>query len=145
MAQPTLRVRGALAGVSPGDPIEITAWFPDNGTACLVVNGDQRCGLGITAGLGWAVLRYPQRLGPILEPFARPVWMGLLLLPLGFWSRRSRATVLAWIAAALGIAIAVRLTPLLPPTALEIVGAICGALVGGWLSRFARAHAERAA
>lgn len=144
LAQPTLRVRGALAGVKAGDPLTLAAWFLGNGTACLQVNDTSHCDLGVTVGLSWAVLRYPQRLGPVIEPIARPIWMGLLLLPLGFWSRRSRATVLAWLATGLGIAVAVRLTPLLDPTLLEIGGGLAGAALGVWLSRKARAHAARA-
>src|SRR5690606_26742437 len=48
---PHLRLRGALAGVRPGDTLRVAVWREPAGH-CVEVDGAAECGLGFTVGRG---------------------------------------------------------------------------------------------
>jgi hypothetical protein len=56
LRQPSLRWPGALAGVEEGSPLHLEVRVLRGGRACLVVDGEERCGLEPSPGSGWAML-----------------------------------------------------------------------------------------
>ena len=82
---PELRWEGALAGLSPGAPLEIRV-EPGPEGVCMRVGEASACGLGHHAGRGWAILlsvrSLPGRIHRLLDRF----WIGGVLLLVGFWT-----------------------------------------------------------
>ncbi len=144
MHHPTLRARGAFAGVKPGDPLFLEAWWQADGTACASVNGAETCGLGSGPGAGWTLLHYPQKLALKVGPLLDLAWMALLFFPLAYWTRWTRASGVAWLVALGGIAGAVVATPLLGPGLFEVLGVVVGSASGIYIARTVR-HAARQA
>lgn len=134
LSQPELRAKGVLSGIGEGAPLHVRVWSEGGGT-CVAANDRSCCGLGPSVGSGWAVVRYPRSMAPFGATLLDPAWMAALLLPLGYWSRRSRSTALAWTVALGGGAAATLGGGLMPPSWIVVSAGSVGALGGLWAAR----------
>lgn len=134
---PDLRATGALRGVAPGAALEI-AVTREGPARCITVNGGAWCGLGFTAGSGWALLLYVDSVPAPVKALASALWLALLLLPAGFWLRRGPASAAALVVAVAALGLAPPVFGLLPTPPLQWLGAaaglVCGAALRGALS-----------
>jgi len=127
--QPDLRVRGPVEGVRVGDTLDISVRHREH-DVCVTVGRATRCGLGFTAGRGWAMLEYPRSWPDWLRALLDAVWLLGLWAPAGFygWSRWGRLIVIGCAIGALGV-----LAPalgLLPTPPREWIGAAIGLVIG---------------
>ena len=118
--QPVVRWRGAMRGTPADDARPLEAWRSD-GRWCVRAGDRLRCGLGATAGRGWAVLAYPDALARRLGGWVDAGWMAMLFLPLGFWMRRG------WTS---GVACAIALAALV---VVPAAGGLAATPVGEWI------------
>ena len=123
--QPDIRLRDALAASAPGDTLRI-AIHRRRAEWCVSLNQLERCGLGITAGEGWALVLYPRHWPPWSHALLGAMWIGGWALPIGLWTRRRLESALA--PALFGAALAV-----IPPL-VGMAGTLsvewCGAVLG---------------
>ena len=134
--EPDIRARGALHGVSRRDSLSIVVRRADPGY-CVRVNAMERCGLGYTIGIGWALLLGGQPVPLWLHSVFNVCWTAALFFPIGLWARFAWAFLAA---AALSLASLLILPPfigLLPTPGAEVVGALAG-LLAGWACRLKR-------
>jgi hypothetical protein len=127
---PDTRFAGAATGLLPaGTDLHIQA-RRDGASHCISVAHRERCGLGITVGQGWSLLRtagtFPARYHPVLNAG----WVALLFLPLGFWLRASGPGTVALAAALMAIALAHTPGTLMPAPLTEWMGALVGLSIG---------------
>jgi hypothetical protein len=127
---PDTRFPGAAADLLPaGTDLHIQA-RRDGASHCITVAQRERCGLGITVGQGWSLLRaagkFPARYHPVLNAG----WFALLFLPLGFWLRASGPGTVALAAALMAIALAHTPGTLMPAPLTEWMGALVGLSIG---------------
>ena len=133
-----IRASGALRGVAVDERIRVEA-ARRGSDLCLSVNARADCGLGFTVGDGWSLL-IPDH--PWLARSRRllgALWLGMLLLPLGYWSRPSRSIAAAWGAVVAAMLLAPAATGLLVTPLSQAVGAAAGALAGAAAGRALRA------
>ncbi len=137
--QPDLRLSGGMREVAPGDTVEASV-RGRRGRYCITVNGRGACGLGFTAGWGWALLYYPEALPSWAKTLLNLGWMGGLTLLPGFWARgRGIALVAAGIAAT-GLIVAPLVNPILPTSPAEWVAGAAGFALGALAQRALRQH-----
>jgi hypothetical protein len=127
---PDTRFAGAATGLLPaGTDLHIQA-RRDDASHCISVAHRERCGLGITVGQGWSLLRtagtFPARYHPVLNAG----WVALLFLPLGFWLRASGPGTVALAAALMATALAHTPGTLMPAPLTEWMGALVGLSIG---------------
>jgi VanZ family protein len=133
--RPYATVAGALAGVRPGDTLHVR-WWREAGRACVLVDRRRDCHLGFTAGAGWSVLIYPESFGRWVHILLNAMWVGGILLPVGFFAT-SRTTLLAASAAvALGLVVIPGAVGLSATLVWEWLGAALGIGVAVWGRRF---------
>jgi VanZ family protein len=126
---PELRVSGAMRGIRAGEPLVIVV-APERNGYCIEANRTATCGLGFTAGTGWALLLYGPGLPPWTHGFLNVLWMAGLVLPMGYWARARWECGVA-IALLAGAALLLPVATGLVPTPLgELAAAIAG-LLGG--------------
>lgn len=130
--QPAIRVPGALAGIPPDETFRFRLWW-QGADRCVEIDGAARCGLGFSADDTWALLLYPVR-PPLRGPLPY-LWTAALLLPAGFWIRRSEAAVLAAVVAVLALAAAPAFVTMLPPGWAVLAAAATGLLAGHAIRR----------
>jgi hypothetical protein len=120
--QPDLRWRGALAGVAPGDTLDVELRGVRPGY-CFRLNGRERCGLAYTAGRAWALVGSVPHLSRAGQAGLDGLFMLILGLPVGLMVRRSRS---GYAAVAIVVAGALALPPLLAlaPTPLSEIAAL---------------------
>jgi hypothetical protein len=132
-----IQVPDALRGIAVGQRIHLEV-ARKGGDLCLKVGGREHCGLGLTLGDGWSLLtpdlpwlvRNRQLLGPL--------WLGMLLLPLGYWSRPSGSIAAAWAAVTAAMLLAPAATGLLATPLSQAVGAAAGVMAGAAVGRSLR-------
>lgn len=125
--QPDIRVPGALAGIAQGDTFRFRLWW-HGADRCVEIDGAARCGLGFSAADTWALLLYP-----VPSPLRGPMpylWTAALLLPAGFWIRRTHNAMLAAGSAVFALAAAPGLVAMLPPDWSVLAAASVGLLAG---------------
>ena len=136
--RPFFRVAGALRDVAPGDSLDIVV--RGNGSSyCLALNRATWCGLGFTAGTGWAFLMYPEKLAPWVVGLLSAGWLVGILLPAGYWARDWATLCLLALIAAAGLAWLAPAIGLITTPLHEWIGAAVGLTVG-W--RLRRAHSN---
>jgi hypothetical protein len=126
---PELRVRGALHDVRPGDGLRIVV-RPARAGACVEVNDHLACGVGFTAGMGWAILAYGQGVSPLVHGVLNALWLAGLALPVGYWARTRGDWILALAWAIVGLLVVADVTELVPTPPSELAGALAGLLAG---------------
>jgi hypothetical protein len=118
------------------------AWRDEQGTLCLAANAASACRLGPTAGTGWALVFFSDRMPAWLVSLLGPLWLMLLFLPAGFFSASRRdpeARTLSPVPIVIVTCALVLMAPevgLMHTPAVEIVGAATGLVVGALLRRF---------
>jgi hypothetical protein len=132
--QPDLRLWGALQAYSPGDTLRISVARAEPGL-CAEVNGEGKCGIGVTAGSGWTLLYSLQSSPRWARSWLGRIWLMALLFPLGIlmrwrWEALAGVTLAAF--ALLALPAWVGLQPA-PPG--ELLAAIGGLLAGLLLRR----------
>lgn len=127
--QPDIRLRGAFAAVADGDTIRIAIRGQGSGY-CLSLNSLQRCGLGYTIGTAWTMVLYPRHWPPWAYALLGFLWVGGLALPVGIWTRRRPASLVAIALFLGGAALVPPLVGLLATPVREWGGAILGWGVG---------------
>ena len=133
LIEPEIRARGALHGVARRDPLFIVVRRADSGY-CLRVNATERCGLGYTIGIGWALLLGGQPVPLWLRPIFNVGWSAALFFPIGLWARCSWAFSPTAALSFAGLVILPGFIGLLPTPGVELLGALAGFLTG-WASR----------
>jgi hypothetical protein len=134
---PTLRARGVMRGLVPGDDLTVTLSRPGK-TYCLDVNARSICGLGFTLGMGWSFFLYSQIPSGWPHEVLNALWIMALLFPFGFWFRRRWESVLgAMLITATAMALCTSLGHLVAAPA-EIGAAFVG-ILGGLLCSSRRA------
>jgi VanZ family protein len=135
--QPDLRLEGAMAAAVAGDTVRaaVVRRGPDR---CLTFQATSACP-AFTPGRAWSLLMYPE-LGSGVRRTLDALWMLVLMLPVGFWSRDLRRLAAAGVTTGLTIGIAVALTRLVWPTWTEIGGAVIGLTAGHVLRLLVAAH-----
>ena len=140
--QPNLRVPGIAHSRARGDTLDLAMWRepPPRGRLCARYNDRRACGLGFTAGRGWAILIYTADFPEWLYRVVDLGWIGGLLALVGFLSRGDRAALLVGGGLSLlGLAALPALVGLLATPPLEWEVAVAGLLAGAVASaRFAR-------
>lgn len=131
--RPYLTLAGALDGVRPGDSLDVRLWRQE-GRTCLLVNNRRSCDLGFTAGAGWAVLIYPESFGWWVRALLNSMWVGGILLPVGFFASSRNSLVAAGVAVAVGLLVIPDAAGLSATPVWEWAGAGLG-LAAGWLGR----------
>jgi hypothetical protein len=126
---PEIRVPAPASGTGPGDTLDIVVG-PHGRDYCLTVARSITCGLGFTAGTGWALLEYPESWPDWLRATLGVVWIAAVWLPAGFYgvSRWGLGVVVAFAVATL--AVAAPASGLLATPLREWVAAAIGILVG---------------
>jgi hypothetical protein len=143
--QPDLRFPGALRDVPPGDTLRV-AVMPDPARPaawCLSANRERRCGLGFTAGRGWAVLYYVEWFPEWLKTALDWLWLAAMFFPLGALLRRRWMTAVGMpvAAAALLLAPGALLPTPVPEYAAAVTGVGLGVLAARALARRTRSAA----
>lgn len=132
--QPDLRLIGALRDLVPGDTMEIAIWHRADGV-CMSLNDSQRCGLGYSAGDGWALLLYPDELPAVLKQALGGLWIALLFLPAAYWSDEPRTAALTGALLLTGLIAIPELSGLHSARPVELIGAVVGLGAGFGLRR----------
>jgi hypothetical protein len=134
LSPPQIRVAGAFAGADATDPVHIRVWRVDGGY-CVEVDRPLGCGHGFTVGRAWSLLH---RL-PFLDPPARRVldaaFLAILLVPVGFWWRRSPEVAIGGAVVIAALLLVPAFTQLRPTPPAELAGAIFGLVSGVALGR----------
>jgi VanZ like family len=123
--QPDIRLRGVLAGSTAGDTLRIgvqrrrAEW-------CLSLNQRERCGLGFSVGDAWAMVMFPRHWPPWSHTLLGTMWVGGLALPIGLWTRRRIASVVAVALLSAALALVPPLVALLGTPAVQWCGAVLG-------------------
>lgn len=123
--QPDLRAVGAMRGVRPGDPIAVQV-ARDGRDWCIAVNDRRSCGLAVGPARAWAHVLWAEGASPVTWIALDALWLGLLGLPVGLWSRRPTVLLAAAAIAAAGL---LALPPMLALPPLPVHG-ILGWCVG---------------
>ncbi len=134
--QPNLRLPGVARSRAQGDTLDLAMWREAGGSRlCLRYNDHSSCGLGFTAGRGWAILMYPTSLPEWLHRVVDLGWIGGLLSLVGFLSRGDRTTLLVGGGVSLlGLAALPPLVGLVTTPPLEWLAAVAGLLAGAGVS-----------
>ena len=123
------RRSGLLAGLEPGDPLRAQA-TRTGADLCLVLNEDERCGLGPTVADAWMLVLPAMPAIDRLRGLLGVAWIAALLAPIGYWAAPRRDGVLLWVGAGLGLVLLPPLTGLLP-TPIPVLAVAVAALVAG--------------
>lgn len=92
---PDVRLRGGVAGSSPGDTLRLAS-FVESGRRCLAAGRERgACGVGPRLTDGWALLYFSGALGPAARAGLGAAWVAALLVPVGYWVRLRSACALA--------------------------------------------------
>lgn len=142
--RPELRVRGALAGLLPGDTLDAVVRGQGAATCVSLSPVEVReCPMRYPPGRGWALLLFPEELSRPWLLGLDALWAGLLALPLGLWLRRDAVAWLGPSLLAAGLWVGAPVTGLLPAGLPEALGAV-GGLLGGRALRSLAAWLDRA-
>jgi hypothetical protein len=139
LAVPEMRAGDMLRGRGPGDTLVVAVWR-HNGTHCVEVDAERRCGVGLGVARGWSVVGVPAGIPSRLLRWIDVLWIAVLFVPLGYWIRLASRGVLAILPATAGLAVASALPGLVRPS-IDQIAAIVVALVIG--TRIAPALASR--
>ena len=138
---PDIRERDALAGVEPGDTIQIATGQPGS-RRCFLVGESLSCRYSITGDSGWRLLYAMNGAAPELLAAVSALWLALLLFPVGYWARWHLAlaltagfVVFAWFRVPSEAGLAA-----VPP--VELAGAVSGVVLGLLVRRGVRRHRE---
>jgi glycopeptide antibiotics resistance protein len=131
--QPDYRINRALHGLAPGDTMEIQL-RRSGGAFVMSVNDGSAQRMGPTLGSGWALLIYPEALPHWARRSLNPIWIALWFLPLGFYFRLRRRSVLAAVVAFGALMTIPSLTAPLPTPLVEMAGGAAGLIAGVSLS-----------
>jgi hypothetical protein len=132
LVPPRMPLVDALADTAPGSPLYVRLERRAN-EFCLRVNALEKCSLGFSAADSWTLL-VPFS---VATPWAAALWLALLALPLGFWSRRSAAMFGGLTLALVGLIAAPIFFPLLPTGSLHVLAILVGTAIGAGLQRAA--------
>jgi hypothetical protein len=134
LASPAVRIRGALAGVEPGDTVRVAVHRSADGY-CYLRDDGWDCGHGIGAASGWRVIAPMDGAPARTRTLLGVAWLGLLALPIGLLARWPAALGLG-LALAWYVIIRVPLdTVLVAPELLELAGVPLGVAAGLLLRR----------
>jgi len=134
LEQPGLRAEGALRGIAAGDSLDVVVRADGNGY-CLGVNGRASCGLGFTVGRGWRLISFTEAFPSWLRLLLDDLWVGFMLVPLGFWLTGRRTGPLVVVGVAAGLVLLPAATGLMPTPPGELLGAAAGLALGLVLHR----------
>lgn len=137
--QPDLRVHGAMALARPGDRLTLRVRRGGVGDYCIGVGPEAVCGNGFAAGSGWAALLFPRLRDAWMQRALDAIWLGMLMLPLGLWFRRSIWSSGAIALAAGAVGVLPPVVGLRPLTLAELGGIAAGLAIGAMLARRALA------
>lgn len=90
-----------MRALRPGDSLDIVVRHNGNGY-CVVPNDTAHCGIGFTAGNGWALLMYPESIPDRLKGLLDLAWVAGLVLPAGVWATSRWGLLVAVGGAAVG-------------------------------------------
>ena len=132
--QPDLRLRGAMAGIVPGQLLDVEV-TQESRSFCLRMNERIDCSLGFGLERGWGLLHYVAALPAWLASLLDIAWVAALVLPFGFWMRARIESLLGGTILVLGLAIIPAASQLLPTSIRGWTGAVIGLALGMLLRR----------
>ncbi len=141
--QPDLQIRRALASVAPGDTLEVAVALHEDAWS-IDFNRTSRCHLGFTGRVGWALLQHVDHFPPPFRNALNVLWIGALLLPVGFFVQRQRDLIVGGFLAGTAIVLAPAWTSLLPLTPSEWLGTAAGMALGRITGRGVRESRPKA-
>jgi hypothetical protein len=133
-----IRVSAALRGLAVGERIRLEAARKGN-DLCLEVDGRGDCGLGFTIGDGWSLLISDHPWLAQHRGLLGAIWLGMLLFPLGYWSRPSWPIAAAWGAVIAAMLLGPATTGLLATPLSQAIAAGVSVAAGGLAGRGLRA------
>lgn len=142
LEHPGLLAPGVLAGIAPGDELEISIGPAPRGHR-IEISGSPDRQLGFSVGNGWAFLVGSSWRPIWLHRVLDGAWLAGLLLPLGFWARWRWESLLGATLALAGLALVPRFVGLVPVPLWEWVGALLGVASGVGLGRLSRRTTTR--
>jgi hypothetical protein len=105
---------------------------------CMSIADARRCHLGHSIGSGWSFFVDLKRLPPSFSGLLNCLWVAALLIPVGYWSRLNKESLVAIGIVACAMILVPPVTFLIPSRAVEFLGAALGLVTGIALSRFFR-------
>jgi hypothetical protein len=126
---PVIRVRRALHGATPGEPLSVAVRRSAAGS-CVRVNTEDHCGLGPTVGSGWTLFLGGQALPVWLHSTLGAAWLAALVFPTGFWARAGGPGLASLAICLAAVLIVPASVGLLATPAIEWLGALAGLLAG---------------
>jgi hypothetical protein len=95
----------------------------------IALDSTEKGSLGPSIGLGWALLLYPDAMGPRWDIVLDVLWLFALCFPIGYWSSR-RGFISAGSALVVGFLMLPLVTGAAAPSLPEWVGVALGLLIG---------------
>ena len=135
--QPDIRFLHGMSDVGAGDPLRVSVTRKGTADWCIAVNGRTACGLGITAGRGWALISFPPALPDWMRNVLDGLWLAALAFPLGLALRPSLLGAAALSVAVVVLIVGSRWVGLLPPGLPGWGGFFVGLGTGGVVARLA--------
>lgn len=141
---PAHRLEGGARSLMPGSVVDL--WVAGDGDRglCIRAESTERCGIGFSAGSGWALLLPESWSRPFSPRTLDAAWLALLGFPIGLWGRRTRYGLAGWM---LGVG-AVLGAPLMGMQVTAATGPVAltaGVLAGAWAGVGLRARPAEAA
>lgn len=132
--QPDFRIVGGWRNLAPGSDITVTVRRSGR-SYCVGFGPEPPCGIGFSAGVGWALFLYNER-WPVLSHAALSIfWLGMLGFPVGFWARRRWESLCALCVFVATIVVLPARVGLLDTPAPQVLGGIAGIGLGILLAR----------
>jgi len=126
---PDIRLARAMDAVRPGDTLDIEVRRVGNGY-CVRLNASTTCGLGFSAGNGWALLEYPPSLPRWLKGLLNVGWVAGLWLPAGFYGASRWGSLAVVVVAVVALAIVAPAAGLVATPLGQWAGTATGILAG---------------
>jgi VanZ family protein len=142
LEQPSIRLPGALSHQRRGTPIEIEVrrTTPDRAEdgICISINGTERCGLGYSAGRGWALFFRIRDVAwggrRLLDGF----WIAALCLPVALWWQPRGPGFAALVVVSAAVLVLPGAVGLVAPRLAELWGLLLGLVLGMGFQRSVR-------
>jgi hypothetical protein len=130
LSQPRARAPGILGGVAPGDTIALALMLQADGRIHVQGPGGLWTGAGADPSMGWSLLYFPPRIGPVGTTLLAFLWCASLLFASAFFAPGPRSATTAGAGLLILLAGLPWAVPLLAPLP---VGGWAGAMVG-WVA-----------
>jgi hypothetical protein len=141
LAHPRVVASGILEGAEPGAIVRLVATFRADGGLRVDGPAGRHDGPAADPSLGWSLLYFPERTGPLGIAVLGFLWCGVLVLAPAFLARRRGVAAAVGVIVLAPMVLLPLLTPFMAPLALH---GWAGASTGWAAGRMARAAVDEA-